>query len=787
MPILALLAGLVLAPPDTVRIVLVATADVHGYVTDWDYLNNAPWSGGLARAATAIDSLRQRYPDQVVLVDAGDVLAGSPLAAYYGAEAARDPHPVIEAMNLLGYDAATPGERDFDFGAERFNRAIAGATFPWVSGNLRALPADTLALAPYVVITRGGVRIAVTGFTTPAAMIGNGGRLRGRYRVNRIEPSLEPVMREMRQDADLVVALAHTGLAGPSSYDTTGVGGEHVAGRLAAGTARPDIVVVGHSHQQLIDSVIGGVHFVQPRAEAAGLAILHVTLVPQAGRLVPVRVRGERLALRDVRSSARVQRRLAEPHGAVLKWVSTPVGEVDRRVSAASARVEDTPLMRFMHQAIRRATGATLSGVPVYDPRAGFDAGDVTLGELFRLYPFEHTLRVVRVSGEELKAYLEQSARHFFVDSTGRVFTNRFAPGDRYDLVGGASYVIDLSARPGSRVTRLAVGGRPVLPADTLTLAVSDSRHQGQGGFAMLTGAPVVSDPGITVRQALVAAFSRARALRVTDYEGRDWALAPDTLARRARALYVRDQVASPVVDSAPGPSPAIALPLARTRAEQRAADSLARERERADSIAAVVVATLRLPAEAVQGGGLARLLADAYRNDRRADLAVVLSTEATERLPARGLTAAEIGAAAAGDATLLTLRMSGDDISGLLENAVAQDRPCCELSGIQVRYDPKGKPGSRVRGIRLIATGKSLEPKRDYLVALSSALIQGDSLPLAATDCRPGKGCRNPAALSRWKVERDTRRPAEVLLEYLRHLPQPVTPPDDRRLIPTR
>jgi 2',3'-cyclic-nucleotide 2'-phosphodiesterase/3'-nucleotidase len=787
MSILALLTGLVLAPVDTVRIVLVATADVHGYVTDWDYLNNSPWSGGLARAATAIDSLRQRYPDQVVLVDAGDALAGSPFAAYYGTEAARDPHPVIEAMNLLGYDAATAGERDFDFGADRFNRAVAGATFPWVSGNLRALPADTLALMPYVVIARGGARIAVTGFTTPAAMIWNGNRLRGRFRVNRIEPSLESVMREMREDADLVVALAHTGLAGPSSYDTTGVGGEHVAGRLATAVLRPDIVVVGHSHQELGDSVIGGVHFVQPRAEGASLAIVHVTFASRAGRLVPVSVRGERLALRDVRPSARVQRRLAEPHGAVLKWVSTAVGEVDRRVSAVSARVEDTPLMRFMHQAIRRATGATLSGVPVYDPRAGLDAGEVTLGELFRLSPYEHALRVVRVSGEELKAYLEQSARHFFVDSAGGVFTNRFAPGDRYDLVGGAAYVIDLSERPGSRIARLAVGGRPVLPADTFTLAVSDSRHQGQGNFAMLTGAPVVSDPGVTIRQALVAAFTRAKSVRMADYEGRDWALAPEALARRARALYIRDPRPGPAADSAPAPSPAIALPLARSRAEQRAADSLARERERADSIAAVVVATLRLPAEAARGGGLARLLADAYRNALRADLAIVLSVEATERLPARGLTSAEVEAAASGDATLLTIRMSGEDIGGLLENALAQDSPCCELSGIQVRYDPRAKPWNRVRGTKLNVTGKPLEPKRRYLVALSSALIQGDSFPLGSRDCRAGKGCRNPGALSRWEIERSTRRPAEVLLEYLRHLPQPVTPPDDRRLIPAR
>ena len=185
MPFLALLAGLALAPADTVRLVVVATTDLHGQVTDWDYLRNASAAGGLARAATVIDSLRQRYPGQVIVVDAGNALAGNPLTAYYGREASRDPHPVVEAMNLVGYDVATPGDRDFDFGVDRFDRAVAGATFQWVSANLQVVPADTLAFAPYVVIQRNGVRIAIAGVTTPAAMAWNWSRLRGRLRVNR--------------------------------------------------------------------------------------------------------------------------------------------------------------------------------------------------------------------------------------------------------------------------------------------------------------------------------------------------------------------------------------------------------------------------------------------------------------------------------------------------------------------------------------------------------------------------------------------------------------------------
>ena len=174
MPLLPLLLALAAAPADTVRLVLVATTDLHGYVTDWDYLQNGPWPGGVSRAVNVVDSLRLKYPGQIVVVDAGDALQGSPFAAYYGRDTKRDPHPVIEAMNLMGYDAATPGDHDFDFGVDLFQQALAGASFPFVSGNLRVLPADTLRFNAYVVVTRNGVRVAITGFTTPAAMVLDG-------------------------------------------------------------------------------------------------------------------------------------------------------------------------------------------------------------------------------------------------------------------------------------------------------------------------------------------------------------------------------------------------------------------------------------------------------------------------------------------------------------------------------------------------------------------------------------------------------------------------------------
>src|SRR4029079_12386886 len=298
-PMLPLLLAVSLAAaqvPDSAHLVLVATTDAHGRATAWDYVAHRPYPGGLARVATAVDSLRRRYPGQVVVLDAGDLLQGSPFAEYRRRVGPQDPDPLIEAMNLVGYDAATPGDRDFEVGLEALRQATGGAAFPWVSGNVRLDPADAPVFQPTAVVRRQGVRVGITGFTTPAATVWNRGRMRG-VRVVRIADAAGPVLTGLRRDADVVVALVHAGLGGGSSFDTTGIGPEQGAAALASLAVRPDLVVVGHSQRAIRDTILSGVHFVQPRPDALELAVVHLDLVRERDRWRIVRVRSEPLDL----------------------------------------------------------------------------------------------------------------------------------------------------------------------------------------------------------------------------------------------------------------------------------------------------------------------------------------------------------------------------------------------------------------------------------------------------------------------------------------------------------
>lgn len=525
-----------LAAQDTAHVVIVATTDVHGHATGWDFVAGKAYPGGLTRVGSVVDSLRRRFPGEVVLVDAGDLLAGDPFAAYFAAVAPQDPDPMVDALNGLAYDAQVPGNHEFDFGVRFFRRAMNGARYAVVAANLYSADGTPM-FAPYTIIQRGGVKVAIGGLTTPATLVLDRGPLKGQVRIDRIAATAPALLQRLRAEGDIAVVLVHSGLDGPSSYDTAGIGPEDDAVVLAGLAIKPDVVIVGHSHRAIRDSVIGGVHFVQPAAFGRGVAVVHLSLTERGGRWVVTAVHADAVPLDREPESAALVRRLAPAQSAVSDWIGQPIGYAVGAFPAQGARVTPTPLMGFIGEALRRAAHADLAAVSVYTTSGGLPAGEIRRSDVFPLYPYENTLKAVRISGAQLRAYLEQSARSFRVTPDGKVTLNDSIPGYDDDLVWGADYVVDLSKPVGQRITSLVVKGRPVAPTDSVTLALSSYRQMGTGGFEMLSGAPVTYDRGEGIRDLLEAAVGRDT-LHPRDFARENWRIVPDRAADQARALF---------------------------------------------------------------------------------------------------------------------------------------------------------------------------------------------------------------------------------------------------------
>jgi len=544
-----LLCSLLLAlqsPPDTAHVVIVATTDVHGRVLGWDYVRDQAAPGGLSRAATALETLRARYPGMVVLVDAGDLLQGNPFATYYGRIDQRQPNPIVDALNALQYDVVTPGNHEFDFGVDFLRRAAAQATYRYVSGNVYDSAGAPL-FSQTVTLQRGPVKVGVTGFTTPGVTLWDRSQLAGKVTVRRIAGAAPAALAQL-QGVDLKVVLTHSGF-GASSYDTTGVGAENDAAALASVNPKPDIVIVGHTHREVRDTVVNGVHFVQPRNWAQSLAVVHVWLRRDAaagGRYRVTRVQSDLIPLANVAEHQRFARRFDAVQQAARLWLGTPIGRAGPGFDARLMRAQDTPLLDFINEVQRRQSGAQLSAAAAFDVQVALPEGEIHQREVSGIYPYENTLRAVKISGRQLREFLEHSARYYRSYAPGQPVINDSVPGYNYDVVSGVVYNIDLSRPAGQRIRGLAYEGTIVQPTDSFTMAVNSYRQAGGGGYTMLSGARVVYDKGEDIRDLLVNEIRRAGTLQASTYLRPSWAIIPDSARAAVRAAFAA--VASPAV-----------------------------------------------------------------------------------------------------------------------------------------------------------------------------------------------------------------------------------------------
>lgn len=551
----------VLAQQGSARIVVAATTDVHGRIHGYDYFaNRADSTRGLARAATIVDSLRREHRDQVVLVDAGDFLQGNPLTYVAARRDSMRAHPVIAAMNAMRYDAAAAGNHEFNYGVAFFRRAARQARFPILAANVQWEKGEPRFLTPSRIVRRGAVRVGIVGATTPGSMIWDRDNLAGHVRMTDIVPAVRREVDAVRaRGADVVVVVMHAGLDSPASYDTvsTGIPGENHAARVAREVAGVDLVVFGHSHREVADTTINGVLLVQPRNWAGSVSVAQLDLQRRNGRWGVTARRGTLVQTRGHAESRAVVRATARAHQSAMRWVNDTLGTAVGAWRADSSRVMDTPLVDFTLEVMRRVSGAQLAATASFDLNATLDSGAVTVGEIARLYPYDNTLRVVRVSGRQLRDYLEYSSRYFRTlgapDSTDGLIDGS-VPGFNFDIVAGADYSIDLTRPVGERIVQLRVAGNAVQDGDSFTLALNNYRQTGGGGFRMLASAPLVSDNGQEIRDLLIAEVQKRGQLRSADYHTVNWRLVPDS----AVALYYRDMRRGAFERSTdPAPTPA--------------------------------------------------------------------------------------------------------------------------------------------------------------------------------------------------------------------------------------
>jgi 2',3'-cyclic-nucleotide 2'-phosphodiesterase (5'-nucleotidase family) len=495
-----------------VHIVVLGTTDLHGNLFPIDYYTNKPDNRGLAKISTLVKQVRKENPN-VLLIDSGDTIQGTPLEYYHNKKNNQPPDPMMLAMNALAYDSMTVGNHEYNFGLPVLRKARSEAKFPWLSANTYNKGTNENHYQPYIVKEVAGVRIAVLGLTTPG--IPNWENAPNYAGLEFREPVSEakkwvPVLRG-KERADVVVIAMHMGLEEDLRTGEVNPGqvpNENRAIAIAKEVPGVDLIFMGHTHVPVSSLVINGVQLIQANYWGRHLARVDLYL-ESAGERWRVFARAARTIAVDSSTVPDPELlKLGEPYDRETSaWLSRAIGESDKELTAAEARFRDTAILDLIQRVQMEAGKADVSMAAVFNPEARIAKGSVTVRDIAGLYVYENTLVVLEVTGKQLKDALEHSAKYFRPYEPGKSpadLVDEKIPAYNFDIAEGVTYVLNLTKPVGQRVENLEFQGRPLAPTQKLKLATNNYRVNGGGGYTMYKGAPVVYRSSVEIRELII-------------------------------------------------------------------------------------------------------------------------------------------------------------------------------------------------------------------------------------------------------------------------------------------
>jgi len=484
---------------------ILSTTDLHVHVHPYDYYADKPIDTvGLSRTASIIQEVRDESTNSI-LVDNGDFLQGNPMGDYIAYErgmAEGDMHPVMQAMNVLGYDCGTLGNHEFNYGVEFMDKVVQGADFPIVCSNFaNKLGADgrsdDLFYKPYVLLDREltdgsgethSIKIGLIGFLPPQIMNWDQRHLEGKYNARDIVQAAQAWVPEMKEaGADIIIALSHSGISTEPYTEGLANSALHLAGVDGI-----DALVTGHSHlvfpseaYESMDGIDVAKGTLQGKPATMGgfwgshMGLIDLMLERDAGewRVVtsesstrPIYERVERQKIPLVGDVQAVLDATMTEHEETLKYIRRPVGMTEAPLHSYFALVADDPSVQIVSQAQtwyieQMMKGSEWEGLPILSAAAPFKAGgrggaeyytDVKVGpvaikNVSDLYLYPNTVRAVLIDGATVKDWLERSASIFNQITAGgqdQVLLNPEMPSYNFDVMDGVTYQIDLTQPP---------------------------------------------------------------------------------------------------------------------------------------------------------------------------------------------------------------------------------------------------------------------------------------------------------------------------------------------------
>lgn len=488
-----------------VKLKILQTSDIHGNYYPYNFINRQEWQGSLARIYSLVQKERENYKENLILLDNGDILQGQPTAYYYNYIDTVSLHLCSEMMNYMKYDAGNMGNHDVETGRTVFDRWIHSCDFPVLGANIIDTSTGKPYLPPYKVLVRDGVKIVVLGMITPAIPAWLSENLWKGLRFDDMEKTAAKWMKVIKEKEkpDLVIGLFH---AGQDAFQMSGKYNENASLNVAKRIPGFDIVLMGHDHakecKKVVNVVGDSVLIIDPASNGIVVSDVDVTLKVKDGKVINKDIKGVLTEVQKYGVSEEFMKKFAPQYDAVSNFVSKKIGVFTEGISTHPVYFGSSAFIDFIHSLQLDITGADISFTAPLSFDAEIKKGDVYVSDMFNLYKYENMLYVMKLSGKEIKNYLEESYYMWtnqmkspndhllwFKDQRKEGAEDRASFQNfsfNFDSASGIIYTVDVTRPKGSKITIISMADGTPFRMDKIYKVALNS-YRGNGGGELLT------------------------------------------------------------------------------------------------------------------------------------------------------------------------------------------------------------------------------------------------------------------------------------------------------------
>ncbi|WP_117168323.1 bifunctional metallophosphatase/5'-nucleotidase [Paraliobacillus sediminis] len=490
---------------ETKKITLLYTSDVHGYILPTNYSDHQERALGLAKLATVIKQKRKH--DAIILLDNGDLIQGSPFTFYHAKYHSDRPNPMVKVANEMGYTSSVFGNHEFNYGLDYLRSVIEQADFPWLSATVVNKEDNEPAFGkPYLMKEVDGIKIAILGVTTHYIPNWEDPKnIPNLAFVDAVEATKEWVAHIKKEEQpDVCIVSYHGGFERDleTGEPTEPLTGENQGYRMCHEVEGIDILLTGHQHRS-IATELNGVTVVQPSNNAQLLGEVSMTLTKESGSWKMTDSKPNLLEVdASIEADQTIVNLVQDLEHKTQEWLDTPIGQMDGDMSITdplTVRLKEHPFVEFVNKVQMDVANVTISNTALFNNDSPGFPKNVTMRDIVSNYVYPNTLKVVRITGKDIKDALEKSATYFVIDKDGEVAVNPAYMNPKpqhynYDMWEGIEYELKISNPIGDRVASLNYQGAPINDEQEYDVVMNNYRAGGGGNFTMFQGKPVVKD-----------------------------------------------------------------------------------------------------------------------------------------------------------------------------------------------------------------------------------------------------------------------------------------------------